>query len=212
MRKFKNIFICFCILLACLTSSTLNIKLGGKATSLPENTIITGLFGLTNTSESAKLFQKWIYTSTIGDTWNLTITLDGSSSSAVRFNLTTSGSIPQHYIAFEGTETFTVLPAESYWGLYIRHFVSDETPGFDFQYSLVEVNGSANGEYHIEQTFPGYPVNIGLGELYVSNITAWLLTYPFTTASSATWFPFYFGVIHIFSLLIYRKKKWKDET
>ncbi|PWI48073.1 hypothetical protein CEE45_08595 [Candidatus Heimdallarchaeota archaeon B3_Heim] len=209
MRKFKNIIVCFYILLACLTSSLLNVELGSKATSLPENTIITGFFGLTNTSESAKLFQKWIYTSAIGVTWNLTITLAGSSSSAVRFNLTISGSIPQHYIAFEGIETFTILPGKTHRGQFIAHIVSDEAPGFDFQYSLVEVNGSANGEYCIEQTFPGYPVNIGIGELYVSNITAWLLTYPFTTAGSAPSFPFYFGATVILLLLIQRRKMRK---
>lgn len=152
------------------------VNIGTNSGTTNRSTIIieTGSFSMTNTSEKYTLLNDIIYSMAIGTTWNLTIVIHGNSSSRVSFSFNSIDGIPLDY--WEGTKNFVVSSNETRSEQYVSHCVADESPGFNFQYTLVDSTKNASGMYKFEKIHPGYSVNVGTGHLYVPNITAWLFT------------------------------------
>ena len=159
---------------------------------------------ISNSSNQPYLLDPIILGNTIGQTFNVTIILHDSSSSGINIELAQYSSY-----SFEGMEEFTVTPNETHSELYVNHFVSDLSPWFNFQYNLVIPEKNASGEFKIEQTHPGYPITgpDQTGDLYVGNITAWLLTQSQTTTSTTQATPLTYSLVIILTLVVMKTRR-----
>ncbi|UCG03670.1 MAG: hypothetical protein JSW11_06715 [Candidatus Heimdallarchaeota archaeon] len=130
-----------------------------------------GIFSLSNTSDRYILFKETIYANErhIGTTWNLTIEISSNSSTGVKFSFES-----QATDWFEGIKEFQVDPNKARSEVYIAHCTSDETPGFNFLYSLLSPEKNASGIYKIERIHPGYLLDEGSDQSCVWDISAWL--------------------------------------
>ena len=169
--------------------------------------IRAGSLIISNSSSQQDLFESPILGQKIGQTFNVTISLQGNSSSAIKIVLASYS-----VLNFEGAKEFTVTPNETHSELYVTHFVSDLSPWFNLQVNLFEPENNASGLFQVEQTHPGYSVYGGqTGDLYVDNITAWLLTQSQSTSQSTTSVtqatPLTSSLVVIFVLLISRSKR-----
>ncbi|MFX0087692.1 MAG: hypothetical protein ACFFAU_18725 [Candidatus Hodarchaeota archaeon] len=171
MWKLISFGVVFSLIIGGCTYSVPNIAVMNNSNELTSEIREAGTFSLTNTSDNFTLFENWIYSISIGTIFNLTISLDGNSSSGLEIKYVGTGD-PQYY--WEGIQEFSIHPNETHSELYVNHYVSDVTPLFNFQYYLIEPDKSASGTYCLEQTHPGYAVTVGTGNLYVKNITLWL--------------------------------------
>ncbi|MHA2113388.1 MAG: hypothetical protein ACW98W_18135 [Candidatus Hodarchaeales archaeon] len=182
MKDREIICLIICLTVCFYTISRPNVLLVNNVRSINRDTIESDTFNLTNTSETFNLLNDWIYLMGIGATWNLTITLTENSSSAVRFNLTEVGYISPSWL--EGSREFSVLPGETQSNIYVNHFITDDTLGFNFKYQLSEPTEQASGFFHMVLVKSGYRVSIGTSQLYVHNITAWLIARSQTSSTS----------------------------
>ncbi|MHA2164398.1 MAG: hypothetical protein ACXAAT_00915 [Candidatus Hodarchaeales archaeon] len=142
-------------------------------------------FNIDNTNSTQRLFQKW--PEYIGSTWNVSIFLSPNSTSGVKFVFGTN--FGYYYSYWEGPKEFEVHPNETYNAIYVQHYESDAVVDWWMDYSLLEPTKNASGEYAIQKTNAGYLANVGTGETYIENITAWLLSQSKSMTTSSTTIP-----------------------
>jgi hypothetical protein len=129
-----------------------------------------GRFFIANTSELQAL-DVILFTSEIGATTNVTISVHSNSSSGILVSFSTTR--PKYY--WEGPLELRLEPDQSVTVSYICHFTADQSNAAYFHYKLLESSKNASGTYQLEQVHPGYTAAfIGTSHLYVSDITLWL--------------------------------------
>jgi len=144
----------------------------------------SGSFFLTNATEGIILLDEWFYVWNIGTTWNLTIHVLPTSSSAVNITMI-DGSMSELDWWFSGNLTYLIFPNEIRSEIYVSHVTCDYIPSFNFECSLANVSGNASGNYLFQTIHRGYDVSVGTGCVSIGNITAWL-EHPTTEPSSTT--------------------------
>jgi hypothetical protein len=152
-----------------------------------------GTFSLYNTTEKETLcFVSGSYP-LIGETWNLTINLAHNSSSGLEVEMW--GHYLYNLTEWEGTKEFQVAAGENISEIYISHFICDYPafPAFDIH--LTNSTGFAHGTYTLKQIAAGYHIDVGTGDTYISDISAWLVHRNENQTSSSS--------IDYFSLLEY---------
>jgi hypothetical protein len=190
-------------------------------------TEVTGSFSLVNTSENQELCGIFGSYPLIGETWNLSVTVAGNSSSDI--NVSYSG----HYIYdmnwWEGADAFQVFPDHSHSEIYISHYSSDFPAFPTFYISLVNSTGNSSGTFQLSMIFRGYEANYPFPcPGYVSNITKWLISLTshdsitctslisLTSHDSSTFtslmspfsvFPFGYFVFYAIILVWYKRRK-----
>ena len=142
-------------------------------------------FSIGKTNSSTRLLRQSPVPGHIGSTFNLSISLSSNSTSGVHFVF----GAYDYYAYWEGPKEFDLAPNESYNAIYVQHFASDAGAPFWIDYSLTTPTLNASGMFSIKRIHVGYFVNVGTGELYIENITAWLLSQPKSTTTSSTTTP-----------------------
>lgn len=159
-----------------------------------------GSFFLINTTEKKFLFQAQFYMAfAVNQTWNLTIHVNNTSTSSVRFN-----QYRPHSPWLVGKQDFTVIPSETQIELYTTIYMCDAVSLFNFEYYLVNSTLNASGCYVFQKIESGWYCNHGTS--CCSKPTTTTLT-PRERAAS---FFLYFGIFSleiIFFLCIRRIRK-----
>jgi hypothetical protein len=145
--------------------------------------VLEGNFFISNTSDQKTLFQLEFLG--IGVTYNVTIRLHANSSSDVSFSL-----FPESGKRIEGLKLFSLAPNDSRTEQYVSHWDSDGIPPRYVFYQLVDSTKNASGSYYVQKVHSGYSINVGTGDIYIANITAWLETPSQTSTTTTTALPF----------------------
>ncbi len=140
-----------------------------EVSSIPNITIYT--YSITNTTVSQRLYEDSDDVSYLGRTWNISISLNTNSTTNINFTFGAT-----YYSKWEGPKSFTLIPGATIHAIYVQHFVTDAVGHWWLDYSLSNSSKHGSGIFTIQMTNPGYYVYHGLGEVYASNITAWLET------------------------------------
>ncbi|MFX0185287.1 MAG: hypothetical protein ACFE95_19570 [Candidatus Hodarchaeota archaeon] len=131
-------------------------------------------FFIANTTEKESL-DIYLPLSTIGATYNFTITVHSNSSSGIIVSIlhvhVREGPI------WEGPSELRLEPGRTVTVSYISHFTSwcgtDSTTYF--HYGLLKSSKNASGTYQLVNVHPGYPVGEPIPfHLYVSDISLWV--------------------------------------
>ena len=135
-------------------------------------------FSVSNTTSSVRLLEQSAELPYLGKTWNVSIHILPNSTSgvSVEFNAHNKHFGNPAQFTWEGPEIFEIAPNETYNTKYVQHMVSDDMGSWWLDYRLLDPTKQANGVYSIHVTNVGYYVDIGLGNLYKSDITDWLLS------------------------------------
>ena len=143
----------------------------------------TGSFSIENSSESGTLISgDGIWGSQIGATWDLTIYVHANSTTNINFSMSTYN--PQWW---EGNRTFILSPNQTCTQRFVLHATTDVIGeiSLDFLYELIETNQAVSGTYHVEKVSDGYLyTGIVTGPIYISNITEWISSKPFTSSKT----------------------------
>jgi hypothetical protein len=143
----------------------------------------------------------------IGQTWNVTLDLDGNSSTYVHWEAR-PGSNNENM--WEGQNQFTLQVGERVTNQYISHVCGDNYGYISlfFYLTLSNSTAKASGHYSAILIFQGYeiPPECSKGQLIVSDILEWLATQSSDEDPNFTAI-FIFGCLMITILIIVKRKR-----
>jgi hypothetical protein len=139
----------------------------------------------------------------IGTTWNLTVHLFSNSNSSV--NITAQYYYFTRDYWWEGAKFLVLHPGDTHSEIYISHITTDYPVEPIFHISLLDSEGYAQGIYNLTLLHLGYSVDVGTGELYVPDISAWLDSSSSSSISFNT-SPLLFDLFLLFPIVFFSRK------
>jgi hypothetical protein len=163
-------------------SNAITINQWGKTKQESRPTSGEGTFHLENTTEEKELCGIVGSYPLVGETWNLTIQVAANSSTGI--NVSFYGHYVYNMSWWDGAKAFQVEPGTTHSEIYLSHFTCDFPAFPSFNIALQDSTKQASGSYWLEKIEKGYLIDVGTGDTYIANITAWLNE--MTTSSSKT--------------------------
>lgn len=130
----------------------------------------SGSFFISNTTRMKALCWIGFSYPCLGETWNLTISVDSNSSSGIN--------ISAFYQYWTGKTFFQILPGHFKTEIYVSGISIDTSNAYPrFKIALMNSTGNASGTYHTSGLYRGSCPDIGTGQAIggtPKNITEWL--------------------------------------